>query len=168
MEYGWHKNTGEAGLKSRYYAANALRLAGLALICSSCTAPTEAPIQSITFRDVAPDLGIAYERAPSKTFEAVEAFRAESLTSPKSMPDMATYPVKPRGAPGVAILDYDRDGDLDIYATNGPGAANALLSSQLEETGDLGFVDVALPAGADASAQDSTGVCFGDTDNDGD
>ena len=141
---------------------------GLALICSACTAPSDAPIHRITFEDIAPSLGIAYERVPSKTFEAVENFRTESLTSPKVMPDMAGYPVKPRGAPGVAILDYDRDGDLDIYVTNGPGAANALLSNQLEETGDLDFVDVALAAAADATDQDSTGVCFGDTDNDGD
>ena len=155
-------------MKNRSYFCSALRLSGLALICGACTAPAETTDNAITFQDVAPKLGVAYQRVPSKTFEAVEAFRRESLTAPKSMQDMAGYPVKPRGAPGIAILDYDRDGDLDIYATNGPGAANALLSNQLEETGELGFVDVALEAGAAATAQDSTGVCFGDIDNDGD
>jgi len=68
----------------------------------------------------------------------------------------------------VAILDYDGDGDLDIYVTNGPGAANSLYSNQLEETGQLTFVDVAEAAGVAATDQDSNGVSYGDIDNDGD
>ena len=77
-------------------------------------------------------------------------------------------PLKWRGAPGVAILDYDNDGDLDIYATNGPNASNALYSNQLVETGSVTFVDEAATAGVEAFDRDSTGVCFGDIDNDGD
>lgn len=82
--------------------------------------------------------------------------------------DVPNHPLKGRGAPGVAIFDFDGDDDLDIYVTNGPGAANSLLSNQLVETGLLGFVDVASAAGVDAYSQDSMGVCFGDIDNDGD
>ena len=77
-------------------------------------------------------------------------------------------PHKPHGAPGTAILDYDGDGDLDIYVTNSIGGANSLFSSQLHETGELRFLDVAPLAGVAAVDHDSSGVCFGDIDNDGD
>jgi hypothetical protein len=77
-------------------------------------------------------------------------------------------PMKPWGAPGVALLDYDQDGDLDIYVPNGPGAPNSLYSNQLVETGSVTFVDVAAAAGAELTDQESTGVCYGDLDNDGD
>ncbi len=76
--------------------------------------------------------------------------------------------MKHHGAPGVAILDYDNDGDQDLYATNGQGASNSLYRNQLVETGQLTFVDVADQAGVAAADQDSTGVCYGDLDNDGD
>ncbi|MCG8454900.1 MAG: VCBS repeat-containing protein, partial [Holophagales bacterium] len=64
--------------------------------------------------------------------------------------------------------DFDGDGDLDLYVTNGPGTPNSLFSSQLVEVGTLAFVDIGPSSGADATSQDSTGVCFGDIDNDGD
>ena len=34
--------------------------------------------------------------------------------------------------PGVAIFDYDGDGDDDLYVTNGPGAPNSLFANQLD------------------------------------
>ena len=84
------------------------------------------------------------------------------------MMDVPFHPLKVRGAPGVALLDHDGDGDLDIYVTNGPGSTNSLLSNRLHETGELGFIDVGAASGAGATDHDSTGVCFGDIDNDGD
>ena len=81
---------------------------------------------------------------------------------------VGTQPIKPHGAPGVAIFDHDGDGDLDLYVTNGPGAPNSLFSNQLAETGELAFVDLAVAAGVAATDQDSSGVCYGDVDNDGD
>jgi hypothetical protein len=121
----------------------------------------------VTFHDFAAQKGsgIEYRRTPSRTFDLQKKF--ESLPA-VTMSQVIAGPEKPRGAPGVALLDFDRDGDLDIYVTNGPGSANSLYSNQLMETGRLGFHDVARSAGVEATAQDSTGVCFGDTDNDGD
>jgi hypothetical protein len=77
-------------------------------------------------------------------------------------------PVKNYGGPGVAVLDYDKDGDLDNYVTNGPGTPNSLFRNRLKETGNLSFQDVAQSAGAALTSQDSNGVCFGDIENDGD
>ena len=51
---------------------------------------------------------------------------------------------------------------------NGPSAASGLYSNQLEETGAVTFIDRAAEAGVEAFDQDSSGVCFGDLDNDGD
>lgn len=77
-------------------------------------------------------------------------------------------PTKPHGAPGVAVLDFDKDGDEDIYVTNGPGVANSLYVNQLKETGSVSFIDAAVHAGVGAEQQDSSGVCYGDIDNDND
>jgi enediyne biosynthesis protein E4 len=76
-------------------------------------------------------------------------------------------PQKPRGTPGVALFDYDNDGDLDIFVTNGPGHAHSLFKNLLSETGQLKFVDVAARAGVQGGGEDGSGVCFGDIDNDG-
>jgi len=75
---------------------------------------------------------------------------------------------------GVAILDYDNDGRMDIFLTNGaklpeldkPGTAydNALLRNK----GDGTFEDVTAKAGLKGSETGySFGVAAGDYDNDG-
>jgi len=121
----------------------------------------------VTFDNVAAGdgAGISYRRVPSVTNTIYERLQREPLYT---MAMVVATPEKPRGAPGVALLDYDRDGDLDIYVTNGPGAANSLYANRLLEHGTLTFEDVGEAAGVGAVAQDSTGVCFGDLDNDGD
>ena len=65
--------------------------------------------------------------------------------------------------PGVALFDYDRDGDLDIYITAEAGHPNWLYRND----GDDGFTDVAEQAGVDAMTANSTGVAACDLDNDG-
>lgn len=122
---------------------------------------------AVTFHELTADesSGIDYRRVPSATNAIFERIKAEPLYTSSLV--VAT-PEKPRGSPGVALLDFDGDGDLDLYATNGPGAANSLYANRLEETGTLRFEDVAEAAGVAATDQDSTGVCFGDLDNDGD
>jgi len=125
----------------------------------------------VTFTNVAANdgAGIKYRRVgtPSRRVIA-EAIFGDQL--PQTVPlnhYLARTPQKPYGAPGVAIFDYDNDGDLDIYVTNGPGVANSLYSNQFKETGKVTFIDVAEAAGVTARSQDSSGVCFGDLDNSG-
>ncbi len=120
----------------------------------------------VTFQDATAAVGVSFDRVPSATLAVAHALEARGTVTMADF--IGAYPIKGHGAPGVALLDYDGDGDLDIYATNGPGAPNSLFSSQLVETGHLAFVDRAAAAGVTADDQDSTGVCFGDIDNDGD
>ncbi len=121
----------------------------------------------VTFQDIAtdPESGLIYRRTESST---TDIYREITERPFFSLFDISEQPNKWRGAPGVALLDYDGDGDLDIYATNGPATANSLFSNQLVETGATRFLDVGVEAGVGAIDQDSSGVCFGDIDNDGD
>ncbi|MBL7154220.1 MAG: CRTAC1 family protein [Phycisphaerae bacterium] len=63
---------------------------------------------------------------------------------------------------GVAVGDYDNDGDLDIYLNNyGP---NVLYRNN----GDGGFTDMTKEAGVGNGFQVGAGACFLDMDKDGD
>ncbi|MCB9679757.1 MAG: CRTAC1 family protein [Alphaproteobacteria bacterium] len=129
-----------------------------------------AAAQSVNFTEVSQDpaMGLSYSRAPSYSVAGTYGLQEGSLISPLPFEVFAVAPHRSQGLPGVAILDHDGDGDADVYITNGPGAPNSLFSNQLVETGEFRFVDVGATSGADATAQDTNGVCFGDIDNDGD
>jgi hypothetical protein len=136
-------------------------------VIASALCASGTPSQAITYTDAArnPGTGITYRRAPSVTkaiFDTVKALPFLSRVELNRVPD------KNEGAPGVALIDFDGDGDDDIYVTNGPGRANSLFRNLFLETHALAFEDVASAAGVDATSQDSTGVCYGDLDNDGD
>ncbi|MCP4916530.1 MAG: CRTAC1 family protein [Proteobacteria bacterium] len=64
---------------------------------------------------------------------------------------------------GVALLDHDGDGLLDIYATNGETHPDALYRN----VGGGQFVDMASGAGTDLMDENGA-VVSGDVDNDGD
>ena len=132
--------------------------------------PAVAAGDEISFRNFAedPGSGIEYTRTRSAGFAQVEALQQQSLSEPVPFPAVFNLPHRPGGFPGVAILDPDDDGDLDVYVTNGPGTANSLFVNQLAESGTFTFVDEGATSGAGATDQDSNGVCFGDLDNDGD
>jgi len=86
--------------------------------------------------------------------------------------------------PGLALIDYDNDGDLDVYLLQGnllgdrkqlsdalfPPAKsqlqNRLFRNNLVETGKLRFSDVTAVAGV-GSAGYGMGAAVGDYDNDG-
>jgi len=124
----------------------------------------------IKFVDIANqrDSGISYRRTPSENNAILNQIKRQSIVNFGDPNVLSAAPIKPRGAPGVAVFDFDSDGDLDLYITNGPGTANSLYSNQYRESGSLTFIDVAAQTGVSAVAQDSTGVCYGDIDNDGD
>lgn len=74
--------------------------------------------------------------------------------------------------PGVAVFDYDRDGDMDFYVSS--AEINALLpdttggSNKLfRNEGNNQYTEVAADAGVDAPEANSTGVAACDIDNDG-
>lgn len=108
--------------------------------------------------------GIKYRRVESSRDILMQSFKNGVL----GVMDVPFTPAQAKGSPGVAIFDFDLDGDKDIYVTNGPSRANSMYSSQLNETGHLEYIDVGAISGAGAQQQDSQGVCFGDIDNDGD
>ncbi|MDD5412647.1 MAG: CRTAC1 family protein [Methylobacter sp.] len=124
----------------------------------------------VTYKDIAANggAGITYQRTKSANDAQLEAIKKNGPFDFTKITNRTSIPVKSRGAPGTALLDFDKDGDLDIYVTNGPGTPNSLYSNQLKEKGVVEFEDVGIVAGVDATDQDSTGVCFGDIDNDGD
>lgn len=73
--------------------------------------------------------------------------------------------------PGCAFLDYDGDGQLDIYAVNGhildPDVAPDQTNVLYRNSGDGKFLDVAEASGADDGGY-GVGVTAADYDNDGD
>lgn len=64
----------------------------------------------VTFTDIAPDLdtGIDYERIESRRNEAFDEIKAQPTFS---FEDIGDVPLFPRGSPGVAVFDYDNDGN---------------------------------------------------------
>ena len=75
---------------------------------------------------------------------------------------------------GVAVLDFDRDGLLDVFATGGgafageSGASTRGLPGKLfRNLGGLKFEDVTTSAGLAAAPYYSHGALAGDLDNDG-
>lgn len=141
------------------------------ILASLLLGPAALADGGITFTDIAaiPGSGLAFSRAGVPSLVAVtEDLHRASLIQPLSFTEITLSPQMPRGLPGVALFDFDNDGDLDIYATNALGHANALFASRLRQTGQPSFVEVAAQAGVAAVDHDSYGVCFGDLDNDGD
>lgn len=117
--------------------------------------------ETVLFREVAAETGLNFHHF-------------SGATGKHYMPEIM--------GPGVALFDYDNDGDLDIYLVQGtrlgqngkliaeppsgwkPG--NRLFKNLLSETGKLRFVDVTEEAGIGHVGY-GMGVAVGDYDNDG-
>jgi enediyne biosynthesis protein E4 len=72
---------------------------------------------------------------------------------------------------GIALFDYDNDGDVDVYLPSGsplPNAAELSLKNRLfRNDGELRFTDVTEQSGLGDTGY-SVGVAVADCDNDGD
>jgi enediyne biosynthesis protein E4 len=70
---------------------------------------------------------------------------------------------------GVALFDYDNDGDLDVYLVQGASShgGDRLFRNMLAEEGRLRFEDVTEQARLAAAPGHGMGVATGDIDNDG-
>jgi hypothetical protein len=66
---------------------------------------------------------------------------------------------------GVALVDYDNDGDLDVFLVQSQGRSR-LFRNNLAETGSLSFTDVTDASGIVTNGY-GMGVAVGDFDNDG-
>lgn len=135
----------------------ALGSLGRRILASARAAPVRRPI----FREVAAEVGLSFHHFSGAAGEHL-------------MPEIL-------GA-GVALFDYDNDGDLDVYLLQGtmlesgkkplfptpPGwkPGNRLFRNMLAETGKLRFEDVTEEAGVGHVGY-GMGVAVGDYDNDG-
>ena len=162
----WRKKNPASTLQASNFARRQfLKLLGIGLlggrsIFARPLAHPEIPL----FRDIAADVGLAFHHFTGATGEY---FMPEIMGS------------------GVALFDYDNDGDLDVYLIQGstfdpaqdphqskfpppPGwkPGNRLFRNLLSETGKLQFVDVTEEAGVGHIGY-GMGVAVSDYDNDG-
>jgi hypothetical protein len=124
-------------------------------------------LQASTVPAVAPSQGAA----PQVQF--VDVAREAGLTTPNVWGgiDQKSYIIEAKGS-GIVFFDYDQDGWLDIYLTNGtrlnttwpPG--HAPTTQLYHNNRDGTFTDVTAKSGLGRSGW-QTGVCVGDYDNDG-
>jgi enediyne biosynthesis protein E4 len=122
------------------------------IVLQSSIVPGASPASPVTFVDVASQAGL---NVPN-VWGAVDRKR---------------YIIEAKGS-GLAFFDYDHDGWLDIYLTNGtrlnarwaPGTAPT--SHLFKNNRDGTFTDVTAKSGL-ARTGWQTGVCVGDYDNDG-
>jgi hypothetical protein len=120
----------------------------LSLLAYGATPPTAAPIR---FEDIAAKAGVHFitQNSPTPNKNQIETMVA-----------------------GVALLDYDGDGYLDIYLVNGAAIPSLKKESPLywnrlyHNNHDGTFTDVTERAGV-AGAGYGMGVAVGDYDNDG-
>jgi hypothetical protein len=126
--------------------------AGLLLMRpQAATVPREAPGASTgpVFADIAEESGIRFRHTNGRT---------GSFLYPEIM------------GSGVALFDYDRDGDLDVFLANGNtlgGALDPNVHGVLYRNDGGTFTDVTAAAGLAHPGYDQ-GVCTGDVDADGD
>ncbi|MHC4816917.1 MAG: CRTAC1 family protein [Planctomycetota bacterium] len=110
--------------------------------------------------------------APAPPFRFVDVAATAGLTAPTWCGSVAKPHLMESGGPGLAVLDYDGDGHLDVYLVNGwrtdgtrvlTRGANVLYRNR----GDATFEDVTDRAGVGDPGW-GNGVAVADVDGDGD
>lgn len=94
-------------------------------------------------------------------FQNIAAQAGLTRSFPNGGVDSKTHILETTGS-GIAFLDYDNDGFLDIFIVSGPGGSNRLYHNDRKGH----FVDVTEEMGVTHSGW-GQGVCAGDYDNDG-
>ena len=171
-------------MKTSLHAA--LLAAGLSVCCGGSPALTGAPSGAPSGASPAPGVGAASDAVADWFTERAVAAGLD-FTHLNGMSGRYYFPEMIPG--GVGLLDYDNDGDLDVYLVQGNWlgddasregtlAANAAFqpggrlfrndpgAEADGMTRSLRFTDVTGPSGIDASGY-GMGVAAGDVDNDG-
>ena len=174
------KMTKSALLKSTILVGSAIAVAFLLIGCTA-EEPTSTPSPTITPPTATSQPQTSAQQSePNTGAESVDAMMNEPimpftniaplvLVDPETGEDL--WMIENRH-PGVAIFDYDRDGDMDFYVTSAEidallpdttGGPNRLFRNE----GDHVYTEVAKEAGVDLPIANSTGVAACDIDNDG-
>ena len=126
-----------------------IRFTFFLFILHAIALPALSQNQVVRFTDATAELGIQFRHTNGESGEK--------------------YFIEPLGS-GVALFDYDNDGDLDLYLVNGsdlPGVTSPLppINRLYRNDGDI-FTDVTLEASVGDTGY-GLGCCVGDYNNDG-
>ena len=126
-----------------------IRFTFFLFILHAIALPALSQNQVVRFTDATAELGIQFRHTNGESGEK--------------------YFIEPLGS-GVALFDYDNDGDLDLYLVNGsdlPGVTSPLppINRLYRNDGDI-FTDVTLETSVGDTGY-GLGCCVGDYNNDG-
>ena len=102
-----------------------------------------------------------FEAPPAADFRNIAASAGLRHTFPNGGAAVKQFIIETTGS-GVALLDYDNDGRLDIFVVSGKGGSNRLYHND----GNDRFTDATEKMGLRSDGW-GQGVCAGDYDNDG-
>jgi hypothetical protein len=136
-----------------------------------CGAALYVLAQGVATRNASPASRSAASGKPFRAkFTDIAAQAGLSMRFASGNEASKKYIIEANGS-GVAFVDYDNDGRLDLFMVNGSrlegyGEGKAPTNHLYRNAGPRGFADVTEKAGLARSGW-GTGVCAGDVDNDG-
>lgn len=144
-----------------------------------CSPPSDSPSESLATpsRESPADPALIVHqtpRAPKKTDWFLDVTAKSGIDFlHRSGRDAGRFAMPEGFGAGVAVLDYDSDGDLDLFCLGGgtisaDGKFSGASCSLFKNNGDFRFTDVTNQVGLNLPIDYSHGVAIGDIDNDGD